>query len=68
MLREKSFEILNACLNGQVADTIFRGPQPASNPIGAIITYELMRGYSYASVSASPVVIVYVLGGKLNVV
>ncbi len=69
MLREKNLEILNACLDQEFKDAVSRDPQPANNPIGAISTHELMPGYSYASISASPVdVIAYVLRGTLNVV
>ncbi len=68
MLCDKNLEILNACLNQEFKDAVFRDPQPANNPIAAISTHELMPGYSYASVSASPVdVIAYVLRGTLNV-
>ncbi len=69
MLCEKNLEILNACLNQEFKDAFFRDPQPANNPIAAIITHELMPRYSYASNPASPVdVIAYVLRGTLNVV
>ncbi len=51
------------------ADIAFREFHSATNPIAAIVTHELMPGYFYASISASPVdVIAYVLRGTLNVV
>ncbi len=51
------------------ADTAFREFHSATNPIGAIVTHQLMPGYSHSFVPSARIdVIAYVLRGTLNVV